>query len=89
MLRQGLENLADAAGGKRHRRQQTLAQLEAQLDPSRFVRIHRSALINVERVRELRTRSKGEFDVVLHDGQQLKMTRNYRAAVERLVGMEI
>lgn len=66
-----------------------IASVELRLALSGFVRIHRSALVNVDRVRELRTRSKGEFDVVLHDGQQLKMTRNYRAAVERLVGLEI
>jgi two-component system LytT family response regulator len=66
-----------------------IASVELRLAMSGFVRIHRSALVNVDRVRELRTRSKGEFDVVLNDGQQLKMTRNYRAAVERLVGLEI
>jgi len=43
----------------------------------------------MDRVRELRPRSKGEFDVVLRDGKQLKMTRNYRAAFERLVGSDI
>jgi two-component system, LytTR family, response regulator len=66
-----------------------IASVEVRLAMSGFVRIHRSALVNVDRVRELRTRSKGEFDVVLHDGQQLKMTRNYRSAVERLVGLEV
>jgi two-component system LytT family response regulator len=43
----------------------------------------------VDRVRELRPLSKGEYHVVLQGGTQLKMTRNYRAAVERLVGMDI
>jgi two-component system LytT family response regulator len=66
-----------------------IANVELRLALSGFVRIHRSALVNVDRVRELRTRSKGEFDVVLHGGRQLKMTRNYRAAVERLVGLEV
>jgi two-component system, LytTR family, response regulator len=66
-----------------------IASVEVRLAMSGFVRIHRSALVNVDRVRELRTRSKGEFDVVLHNGQQLKMTRNYRSAVERLVGLEV
>lgn len=66
-----------------------IASVELRLAMSGFVRIHRSALVNVDRVRELRTRSKGEFDVVLLDGRQLKMTRNYRSAVERLVGLEV
>lgn len=68
---------------------ETIAHIEVQLALSGFVRIHRSALVNVDRVRELRPRSKGEFDVVLANGTQLKMTRNYRAAVERLVGLDI
>jgi len=68
---------------------ETIANVEMRLALSGFVRIHRSALVNVDRVRELRPRSKGEFSVVLLDGKQLKMTRNYRAAVERLVGREI
>jgi two-component system LytT family response regulator len=68
---------------------ETIASVEMRLALSGFVRIHRSALVNVDRVRELRPRSKGEFDVVLRDGKQLKMTRNYRAAVERLVGSDI
>jgi two-component system LytT family response regulator len=68
---------------------ETIASVEMRLALSGFVRIHRSALVNVDRVRELRPRSKGEFDVVLRDGKQLKMTRNYRSAVERLVGLDI
>jgi two-component system, LytTR family, response regulator len=68
---------------------ETIANIEMRLALSGFVRIHRSALVNVDRVRELRPRSKGEFNVVLLDGKQLKLTRNYRAAVERLVGREI
>ncbi len=68
---------------------ETIASVEMRLALSGFVRIHRSALVNVDRVRELRPRSKGEFDVVLRDGKQLKLTRNYRSAVERLVGLDI
>ncbi len=66
---------------------ETIASVELRLAWSGFVRIHRSALVNVDRVRELCPRSKGEFDVVLVNGTKLKLTRNYRAAVERLVGM--
>jgi two-component system LytT family response regulator len=56
---------------------------------SGFVRIHRSALVNAERVKELRPRDKGEYTVVLNDGTELKLTRNYRASVERLVGANL
>jgi two-component system LytT family response regulator len=68
---------------------ETIASVEMRLALSGFVRIHRSALVNADRVRELRPRAKGEFNVVLLDGKQLRLTRNYRAAVERLVGMDI
>jgi two-component system LytT family response regulator len=76
-------------GDKSWMLRETIASIELRLALSGFVRIHRSALVNVDRVRELRPRTKGEFDVVLRDGRQLKMTRNYRAAVERLVGLDI
>lgn len=74
------------AGEKRWILRETIAKVEMRLAGSGFVRIHRSALINVDRVRELHPRAKGEFDVVLLDGTKLRMTRNYRAAAERLVG---
>jgi two-component system LytT family response regulator len=75
-------------GGKSLLMRETIAAVELRLAPSGFVRIHRSALVNVERVKELRPRDKGEYIVVLHDGTELKLTRNYRAAVERLVGAD-
>jgi two-component system LytT family response regulator len=68
---------------------ETIANVEMRLALCGFVRIQRSALVNVDRVRELRPLSKGEFNVLLLGGKQLKMTRNYRAAVARLVGMNI
>jgi two-component system LytT family response regulator len=42
--------------------------------------------VNAEQVKELRPRDKGEYTVVLNDGTELKLTRNYRASVERLIG---
>jgi len=50
------------------------------------VRIHRSTLVNIWRVRELLPLSKGEFTVVLNDGTELKLSRNYRFALESLLG---
>jgi len=50
------------------------------------VRIHRSTLVNTRRVRELLPLSKGEFTVVLLNGTELKLSRNYRFALERLWG---
>ena len=73
-------------GDKTWLMRETIAAVELRLALSGFVRIHRSALVNAERVKELRPRDKGEYTVVLNNGTELKLTRNYRASVERLVG---
>jgi two-component system LytT family response regulator len=76
-------------GAKTWLTRETIAAVELRLALSGFVRIHRSTLVNAERVKELRPRDKGEYIVVLSDGTELKLTRNYRASVERLVGTNL
>ncbi len=76
-------------GGKSWLMRETIAAVELRLALCGFVRIHRSAIVNAERVKELRPRDKGEYIVVLHDGTELKLSRNYRTAVERLVGSNL
>jgi two-component system, LytTR family, response regulator len=73
-------------GAKSWLLRETIAAAEARLALSGFVRIHRSTLVNIHRVRELLPLSKGEFTVVLCDGRELKLSRNYRFALERLLG---
>jgi two-component system LytT family response regulator len=73
-------------GAKSWLLRETIASAEARLALSGFVRIHRSTLVNTRRVRELLPLSKGEFTVVLLDGTELKLSRNYRFALERLWG---
>ena len=73
-------------GAKSWLLRETIAAAEARLALSGFVRIHRSTLVNIYRVRELLPLSKGEFTVVLRDGTELKLSRNYRFALERLLG---
>jgi two-component system LytT family response regulator len=68
--------LVIAAGGKRYRKQQTLAQLETQLDPSRFVRIHRSFVLNVERIARIEPYAKDSWQIFLSDGSHLPMSRS-------------
>jgi two-component system, LytTR family, response regulator len=68
--------LVIASGGKQYRKQQTLAQLETQLDPSRFVRIHRSFLLNVERIARIEPYAKDSWQVFLSDGSHLPMSRS-------------
>jgi two-component system, LytTR family, response regulator len=62
---------------------ETLARLEASLDPRRFVRIHRSYLVNVAQVRELKPWFGGDAVLVLHDGHELKVSRTYRAQLKQ------
>ncbi len=62
---------------------ETLNSLERNLDPSRFVRIHRSAIVQISRIRELRRMKNRELRLSLGDGTQLKVSRTYR---ERLDG---
>jgi two-component system, LytTR family, response regulator len=73
-------------GAKSWLMRETIAAAEARLALSGFVRIHRSTLVNISRVRELLPLTKGEFRVVLLNGTELKLSRNYRFALERLFG---
>jgi two-component system LytT family response regulator len=74
------------AGARNWLLRENIAATEARLALSGFVRIHRSTLVNIKRVRELLPLSKGEFTVVLLDGTELKLSRNYRFALESLLG---
>jgi two-component system LytT family response regulator len=58
--------------------------LEAQLDPDRFVRIHRSTLVNIDRIQELQPWFHGDYVAVLQDGTQLSVSRSYR---DRVLGL--
>ena len=74
------------ADQRAHLVRETMAALEARLDPARFIRIHRSTIVNLDRVREIRAMPKGALLVVLAGGQRLPLSRKYRAALERRVG---
>ena len=71
--------------GKSHLVRRTMAQMEQRLDPDRFVRIHRSTIVNLDRVRELRPTFNGEYVVHLHDGTKLKLSRGYRKRLQTLL----
>jgi two-component system LytT family response regulator len=70
-------------GGKTHLLRETMNDLEQQLDPERFFRVHRSAIVNVDRVRELHPLFRGDCVLVLHDGTRLKLSRARREAFEK------
>lgn len=65
---------------------ETISSLEAQLDPRRFARIHRSQIVNLDRISELRHWSHGEYQVILHDGAELMLSRSYREKLHALLG---
>src|SRR5215216_2050420 len=65
---------------------QTLSAMEAQLDPARFRRVHRSAIVNVERIAELQPLFSGEYSILLQDGTKLTLSRNYRDKLLELLG---
>jgi two-component system, LytTR family, response regulator len=68
---------------------ETVKRLVRQLDPARFARIHRSMIVNVDRIRELQPYYRGEYAVLLLDGTRLKLSRGRRAALETLLGDRI
>ncbi len=75
-------------GKEQHLLRETMNDLEAQLDASVFARIHRSAIVNLDRIQELQTESHGEVTIVLDDGRTLRWSRSYRERLEALLGSE-
>ncbi|MEZ5895890.1 MAG: LytTR family DNA-binding domain-containing protein [Parvularculaceae bacterium] len=73
------------AGGKTHIIRETMKTLQQRLDPSRFQRIHRSAIVNVKKVKELHPHSNGEYFVILENGNELKLSRSYKDVVARFL----
>ena len=65
------------ARGKSFLVRSTIANLEKKLDPERFTRIHRSIIVNAERVAEIRSDAHGDYDVTLTTGKVLRMTRSF------------
>ena len=75
------------ADGKEHLKHQTLASLEAGLDPSRFVRIHRSYLVNVHRVARIEPETRDRFAVVLADGTVLPASKSGEQRLRAVLGI--
>lgn len=72
-------------GPRSHLIRGTLRELEVELDPRRFVRIHRSLMVNLDRVKELQPLFHGEYSVLLSGGQRLKLSRSYRDRLDLLL----
>jgi two-component system, LytTR family, response regulator len=72
--------------GDGHMIRQTMAAMEAELDPELFVRIHRSTIVNIDRIKELQPLFNGEYLVILKSGARLTLSRGYREKLEDLLG---
>ena len=77
------------ARGREFLMRETLTQLERELDPEQFVRIHRTALVRLDRIGDLVPSVHGDYRVTLKDGTQLTLSRHYRDRVERVLRREL
>ena len=74
-----------------HRRKETLllretiTEIERRLTPDGFARVHRSTIVNLEKIAEMRALDNGEYRFFLRDATELKLSRNYRQALQRLL----
>ena len=78
--------LCFVSGGTRQRKQQTMADIEAQLDGARFVRIHRSFLLNIERLARIEPYAKDSWLAILTDGSKLPVSRTGYSRLKELMG---
>jgi len=65
----------------------SIADLEQELDESTFCRIHRSTIVNLDRVRGLKLGKDGEYEVLLDNGNKLRMSRRYRKELQSRLGV--
>jgi two-component system, LytTR family, response regulator len=75
--------------GAAHLHRALLRALDATLDPRRFVRIHRSAIVNIDVVTELRQEVHGDYLAVLRDGTEIRVGRRFRARLQARLGQQI
>jgi two-component system LytT family response regulator len=66
-----------------------LNELADHLDPQRFIRVHRSSVVNIDSIFELQPISHGEFELVLKNGHRLRVSRTYRAHLEKRLGQSL
>jgi two-component system, LytTR family, response regulator len=71
---------------KSHLLRETISSLESQLDPKKFVRIHRSSIVRIDQIQELQPWFHGEYRIILHDGTQLTLSRNHRDKLQGALG---
>jgi two-component system, LytTR family, response regulator len=73
------------AGKNSYMIRDTITNLEERLNPNIFRRIHRSTIVNIDSIKELQPLFHGEYSVILHDGTQLTLSRNYKDSIQDLI----
>jgi two-component system LytT family response regulator len=73
------------ADGATHIIRDTLSRLESRLDANRFVRVHRSAIVNLDHIKELRAAFHGEYEIVMHSGERLASSRTAGPRIQQLL----
>jgi two-component system, LytTR family, response regulator len=75
-------------GGRTHLLRENLSRIESALDPEKFCRIHRSTIVNIDRIQSVESLFRGEYQLVLHDKTTLTSGRSYRPNLHRIMGKE-
>lgn len=76
------------SGNRVFEQREALARIEAHLDGDQFLRVSRSAVVNIDRIREIQPWFNGEYLIILDGGSQVPSSRRYRSSVRRLLGKE-
>ena len=74
-----------AEGGKSYLIRGAISRLEAQLEPARFLRIHRSIIVSIKQIKEMQPLFHGDYEIVVKDGTKLTSSRSYRDKLQRLL----
>jgi two-component system LytT family response regulator len=74
-------------GARSYLVRETLASLEARLDPARFLRVHRSTIVRLDRIEEVEPLFQGEYAILLRGGARLTSARSYRARLQQALGL--
>jgi two-component system LytT family response regulator len=76
-------------GTRTHLIRRSISELEEDLDSAAFCRVHRSAIVNLDRVRGLKLNADGEYEVHLEDGTKLRLSRRYRQQLQSRLGLAV
>jgi len=77
------------AGRESHLLRETVKNLETQLDPKKFLRVNRSTIVRIDRIKELQPWFNGEYAIILQEGSRLTSSRGYREKLEALLQMKV